>query len=292
MGRRRGALAIVSLAVLVSVPILPLQTQAQTGTRKIVLIVDENAPYTKIVGDASVPYMKSLISQGLLFTDYHAITTGSAKDYRAMSSGRTDLATPPSDNIYQALDSAGIQWTSFQESMTGTCGGGSSGNVPGTSVPLYTPGHDASHMYRANESCAVNDVPLISDGQLQTLPDLSVIIPNQCDDMHTFSHQPCPSYFGSVSGTNKRQIGDAWLQHVVPLLLADPTVTVLITFDEGGRATAQHISMVEVGGVAAGTTDAATYDHYGLLAGLYDAFGLGVAPNNSASAVPLPIPTG
>src|SRR5436190_17753389 len=115
MGRRRRALAIVSLGALLIIPILPLQTQAQAGTRKIVLIVGENAPYTKIVGDASVPYMNSLISQGLLYTDYHAITTGSAKDYRAMSSGRTDQVSPPSDNIYQALDSAGIPWTSFQE---------------------------------------------------------------------------------------------------------------------------------------------------------------------------------
>jgi hypothetical protein len=295
---RPGVLALISLAAVFTVPIQPPVAQAQAGTRKVVLIVDENAAYTKVVGNASAPYMNGLISQGLLFTDYHAITTGSAKDYRAMSSGRTDQVTPPSDNIYQALDTAGMPWTSFQESMVGTCGDGSSGTVPGTSVALYNRGHDASHMFRANESCATNDVPLVSDTQLQTLPDFSVIIPNQCDDMHTFptgdqtfSSGTCPAYFGSVSGKNKRQIGDTWLQHVVPLLLADPTVTVLITFDEGARATGQRIYMLEVGGVAAGTTDATTYDHYGLLAGLYEAFALGTPPNNAATAVALPIPT-
>jgi hypothetical protein len=300
--RRRDAreLAAVSLGVLLTLAIQPLPAQAQPGTRKVVLIVEENASYTKIVGNASAPYMNSLISQGELFTDYHAITTGSAKDYRAMSSGRTDQVTPPSDNIYQGLDAAGLPWTSLQESMVGTCGGGSSGSVPGTSVQLYTPGHDASHMYRANESCATNDVPLASDAQLQGITDdFSVIIPNQCDDMHTFptgdqtfSSGNCPSYFGTVSGANKRQIGDAWLQHVVPLLLADPTVTVLVTFDEGAHAAGEHVYMVEVGGgVTAGTMGPATYDHYGLLAGLYQVFALGPAPNNAATAVPLPIPT-
>jgi hypothetical protein len=295
---RPGALAVVSLAAVLTVPIQAPNAQAQPGTRKVVLIVDENAPFTKIVDKASAPYMNALVSQGVLFTDYHAITTGSAKDYRAMSSGRTDQVTPPSDNIYEALDTSDIPWTSFQESMVDNCGAGSSGTVPGTSVPLYTPGHDASHMFRANDACATNDVPLVSDTQLQTLPDFSVIIPNECDDMHTFPtgdqefpSGTCPSYFGPVSGENKREIGDAWLQHVVPLLLADPTVTVLITFDEGGRANAQHVYTVEVGGVAAGTTDATTYDHYGLLAGLYDAFALGTAPNSAATAVPLPIPT-
>ena len=49
--------------------------------------------------------------------------------------------------------------------------------------------------------------------------------------------------------------------------------------------------MLELGaGVTSGSTDGTAYNHYGLEAGLYNTFGLGTAPNNGATATPLPIP--
>jgi len=163
--------------------------------------------------------------------------------------------------------------------------------VPGTSVPLYTHGHDPAYMYRSNDACKTNDVPLVSDSQFASLPSFTFITPNMCDDMHTYAKTgPCPAYFGSVSGSGTVAIGDAWLSHVVPLLVAAGE-TVFITFDEGGNAELQHVYAVEVGaGVTPGTADGARYDHYSLLAGLYGAFSLGTSPNNGAGAVPLPIP--
>ncbi|MDP9301540.1 MAG: alkaline phosphatase family protein, partial [Actinomycetota bacterium] len=213
-------------------------------------------------------------------------------DYRAMTAGLTDRVDPPSDNVFQSIDQTQLTWQSFQESMGGNCGVQTSQTVPGTNKALYSRGHDAAYLYRANETCDTNDVPLISDTQLGNLPDFSVIIPNLCDDMHTYPPTgACPAYFGDVSGSNTRLIGDAWLQHVVPTILTDPSVTVIVTFDEGTAKSAQHIYAVEVGaGVDAGATDSTLYDHYGLLAGIYEAFGLGTAPNNASTATPFPIP--
>jgi hypothetical protein len=230
--RARREVVLTLVAVFLTFVVEPIHGEA--STRKVALVVFENASYAKIVGSASAPYMNSLISQGLLFTEYHAITTGSAHNYRAMSSGMTDSTSPPPPNIYQAIDqSTGLGWISLQESMDGTCGAGTIGTVPGTNVALYTPGHDASHMYRANESCATHDVALVSDSQLADLPDFSVIIPNQCDDMHTYpTTGTCPSYFGSVSGSNARHIGDSWLHHDVPAVVALAAMTVLVKFDE------------------------------------------------------------
>ena len=88
-------------------------------------------------------------------------------------------------------------------------------------------------------------------------------------------------------------MGDNWLATVVPPLLAQPNVTVLITWDEGSMSTTppEHLVAVEAGaGVVAGSTDGTAYTHYGLEAGLYRYFGLGAAPNNGATATPLPIP--
>ena len=86
-------------------------------------------------------------------------------------------------------------------------------------------------------------------------------------------------------------MGDNWLKHVVPQLIAQPNVTVLITFDEGGLDQGEHIATLLVGaGVTPGSTDNTPYDHYSLEAGLYQYFGLGVAPGLGATATPLPIP--
>lgn len=175
--------------------------------------------------------------------------------------------------------------------MRGNCGKSTTQTVPGTSVKLYSAGHDPASMYAANETCEANNEPLTSDSQLSDLRDFTYIVPNMCDDMHTYSTTgTCPAYFGPVSGADPIQIGDAWLSHVVPLLLIDPSESVIVTFDEGDRSTGERVYAVELGsGVSPGTTDDTFYNYYGLLSGIYGALGLGTAPNNAASATPVPI---
>ena len=279
------------LAVLALLPlILGLPQVASATTPKIAVIVLENQAYSKIIGSPSAPYMNSLLAQGRAISDYHAITGGSAHDYRAMVAGETSV-TKGGPNLFRAIGDP--NWISLQESMAGNCGEHTSAVVPGTSVPLYTHGHDPAFMYRSNDACQTNDVPLVSDSQFGSLPAFTFITPNMCDDIHTYPKTggKCPSYFGSVSGSNAVAIGDAWLSHVVPLLVAAGE-TVFITFDEGGSGELQHVYAVQVGaGVTPGSADGARYDHYGLLAGLYGAFNLGPAPNNGGSASGLPIPS-
>ena len=155
---------------------------------------------------------------------------------------------------------------------------------------------DPDYQYRAGTACSTNDVPMTTGTfNPASLPDFSYIVPNQCDDMHTLpgNGAACPAYFGSNSGTSLINMGDNWLATVVPQLLAQPNVTVVITWDEGtGSSTPpEHIVALEAGaGVAAGSSDGTAYNHYGLEAGLYNYFGLGTAPNNGATATPLPIP--
>jgi hypothetical protein len=276
--------------------IWPLRAaEAQNG--KLVTIVMENESFSDIVGNTSqAPYLNQLIAQGHLFTNYtQSSGNGSRPNYLAMTSGLTTPQSPPSPNIFQAIDGTGgsLTWREFMESMTGTCAGGTTGNVPGTSDPLYTADHDPDWFYRANTTCSTNDVPMNSSTfNPANLPDLSYIVPNECDDMHTLpaNGAACPAFFGSNPGTSMINIGDNWLATVVKSLLAQPNVTVLITWDEGRVGT--QITTLEVGaGVTAGSTDGAAYNHYNLEAGLYHYFGLGTAPNNGAAATPLPIPT-
>jgi Bacterial Ig domain/Chitobiase/beta-hexosaminidase C-terminal domain len=272
-------------------------TTAQSG--KVVVIVEENEPYGSIVGNTQAPYLNQLIANWELFTNYTAVAPSSTPDYTAMTSGLTSSPSPPSPNIFQAIDGTGgaLTWKEFMESMPGNCANGNYANIPGTTVPLYTASHDPDYQYRANSTCSTNDVPMTTSSfNPASLPALSYVVPNQCDDMHTLpgSGQACPAYFGSNSGTSLIGMGDNWLASVVPSLLAQPGVTVVITWDEGSINTTpwEHVVALAVGaGVTPGSTDGTSYTHYSLEAGLYNYFGLATAPNNGATATPLPIPS-
>lgn len=291
---RRARTTLIGVVAVTAGLLAAVMPPAQAaGTPKVVVIVLENKPYDKIVGSASAPYMNALMDEGRFFSDFHAIVRGSAPNYRAMTAGTTSNTSSPPDNIFRRIDQSPLRWVELNESMKSACGGKTTQTVPGTTEPLYTTGHDPSWMFRANESCAVNDLPLTSETQLGSLPDFTFLVPNQCDNMHTYAKTaPCPAYFGGVPGRDSVEIGDNWLAHVVPVLLRDPDVTVVITFDEGSDSSAQHIYTLAVGaGVPAGSVDGRRYDLYGLLAGLYDVFDLGTAPNQAATAAPLPIVT-
>jgi acid phosphatase len=228
------------------------------------------------------------------------VADGSNPNYLAMTSGLTSEKSPPSPNIFQAIDGTGgsLTWKEFMESAPGNCADGNSANIPGTNVALYTADHDPAYSYRGNTTCSANDVSLTSSTfNPANLPNLSYIVPNECNDMHTLpgSGQACPSYFGSNPGSNLITMGDNWLAKVVPQLLAQLGVTVLITWDEGSLSTTppEHLIALEAGaGVTRGSTDGTAYTHYGLEAGLYRYFGLGAAPNNGATATLLPFGAG
>jgi hypothetical protein len=270
---------------------------AQGG--KLVVIVEENDPYGSIVGNSQAPYLNQLIANWELFTSYTAVASGSTPDYLAMTSGLTSSLSPPSPNIFQAIDGTGgaLTWKEFMESMPGNCAQGNYANIPGTTVPLYTASHDPDYQYRSTSTCSTNDVPMTTSSfNPASLPALSYVVPNQCDDMHTLpgSGQACPAYFGSNGGRNLIGMGDNWLASVVPSLLAQPNVTVVITWDEGSlnSTPSEHVVALAAGaGVTPGSTDGTAYTHYSLEAGLYNYFGLGTAPNNGATATPLPIPS-
>ena len=298
--QRRGsswALSWMLLCVLLGVSLgWAPKVGAAAPSGKLVVIVMENEPYGNIVGNSQAPYLNQLMAQGQLFTNYTAVAPASNPNYLAMTSGLTSALSPPSPNIFQAIDGSGTgTWKEFMESMPGNCAYGISTDVPGTSVPLYTADHDPDYQYRANTTCSTNDVPMTTSTFVPaSLPSLSYVVPNECDDMHTLpaTGQACPAYFGSNPGTSLINMGDNWLAKVVPSLLAQPNVTVVITWDEGSinSTPPQHIVTLEAGaGVTAGARDGNAYTHYGLEAGLYRYLGLGTAPNNGATATPLPI---
>jgi Phosphoesterase family len=281
-------------AFAVAIGLLPAQAQALASPLpKISVIVLENTKRSAIVGKSAAPFMNALIAQGKEFTDYHGFK-GSPHDYKAMVAGQQSVTKPVSNNLFHQFDTQGVSWVNLEESMGGNCGVNPSPNVvPGSSDPLYDHGHDPAYAYRANSSCKANDRPLTSDAQLRSLPSFSYIVPNNCGNAHTFpSGGNCPAYFGTNHGSSRVNLADSWVAHVVGVITAaDPSVTVFVTFDESTTGTKQLLYAAEIGpGVAAGTKDGQRYDHYSFCAGIWREYGLaGTAPNNAASATPLPL---
>ena len=288
------AFASLLASVALAVGLLPAQARAAiTPSPKIAVIVLENTERADVVGQPAAPFMNAMIAQGTEFTDYHGFA-GSAHDYRAMVGGEQTASVPVSNNLYHQFDAAGVGWVNLEESMGGNCGVDPSPNlVPGSGDVLYANGHDPAYQYRANTTCGANDQPLTSDAQLQSLPSFSYIVPNNCDNAHTFpTGGDCPAYFGTNHGSGAIELADAWVAHVVGVIsAADPSVTVFVTFDESTGATQQLVYAAAIGPrIIGGVEDAARYDHYSFCAGIWQAYGLsGVAPNQAAAATPLPL---
>ena len=235
----------------------------------IIIIVMENKHYSDIVGNSNAPYIQSMIAGGTLFTNYQA-GPGSLPDYLAMTSGLTG-STSGSNNIFNQLQTAGISWGEYLESMPSTCyTGGDTGS--------YKKAHNPAVYYNditSSPSACANVVPYtqFSPSHLRAF---SYLVPNLADDMHD-----------GASRTAEIKTGDSWLAANVPAML-NAGAEVILTWDEGSSSD-EHVCTIAIGGTAAvGATDSHAYTHPGLLAGLEDVWGF-PRLNAAQTATPLPI---
>ena len=248
----------------------------------VVLIVLENKEYGSLVGSSDAPYINDrLIPAGRLFTNYDAVSHPSLPNYLAMTSGSTDgkqgtdsvtAGEIRAGNLFHQLWHAHLSWRAFQETMPSACYAGYSAGSPPNQYALK---HDPAMTYAnvAGTSLCAHVVPL-ERLDPANLPAFGFITPNLCNDMHSCSVR----------------IGDAWLANEVPPLRASGAI-VIVTVDEGstGAGGGGHVLTVEVGpGIVAGTRNGRAFNHYGLLAGLENHFGL-ARRGHAATARPLPI---
>jgi hypothetical protein len=236
----------------------------------VIIIMMENKHYSDIVGNNSAaPYIQSLIAQGTLYTSYEA-APGSLPDYLANTSGLTG-STSGSDNIFNQLQTAGVSWGEYEESMPSTC-------YKGGDVGSYKKQHNPAIYYNdiASSSTACGNVLPYTAFDPAHPRAFSYVVPNRADDMHD-----------GATRTAQIQAGDKWLAANVPAMLAGGA-EVIVTWDEGSTSD-EHVATIAIGGTAAaGATDSHAYTHPGLLAGLEDAWGF-PRLNAAAGANPLPI---
>ena len=267
----RAVAVMAALASVLAAPAAIGTAAAQAAPAEpIVVIVLENKTYQTIVGSSNAPYIQSLIAGGTLYTNYQA-APGSLPDYLRMTGGiATTSAAKNSDNIFHQLQSAGISWGQYNESMPSACYT-KSGPLP------YNKNHNAAVWYNditSNKAACANMLPFTAFDPAH-LRSFSYVVPNDNNDMHTGS-----------SKAAQIKAGDAWLKGHVPAMLAGGA-EVLVTWDEGTRSN-EHIATIAIGGTAKkGAKDAAAYTHFGLLAGLEDVYGV---PRLNAAQTATPVP--
>jgi hypothetical protein len=243
-------------------------------------IVMENHDYAEVVGSANAPYINSLIASYGLATSYLDVAHPSLPNYLYLISGDTQYPgfvdlDPTSfpyfpssgNNLGNQLQTGGIAWRSYQESMGTPCKLTASGN--------YAPKHDPFLYFSniqggPNGLCAATNVDYS-----QFAGDLAAgtyrymwITPNLINDGHDPSNDPVAAL----------QATDAWLQTEVPKILASPAFqaggVLFLTWDEGRSADQVPMIVVSPEIKAAGFQSSHPYNHASYLATVEDIFGL------------------
>lgn len=240
----------------------------------VVIVIMENEGSDTIMNSSSTPYIHSLAKQGVRFTASHAVTHPSQPNYLALFSGSTQGVTNddcPKNfsgkaNLASQLIAAGLSFKGYSESMPNNGYTGCSSNGY---VRKHNPWVDFDNV-PASSNLTYAEFP----SDFSKLPTLSVVVPNQCNNMHDCS----------------LATGDNWLKNNIDAYAQwakTHNSLLILTWDEDGGASGNVIPTIFVGAnITAGTTNSQSFNHYGLLRTLEDMYGL--APlNNAASAAPV-----
>lgn len=267
----RSSFVVVCLSGAVSV--LPAFAQNQIPRpAHVVVVVEENKSYSRIIGSAATPYINSLSQQGALFTASFAIGHPSEPNYLALFSGSTQGVTDDScphtfnaPNLGGELLGAGFTFAGYSEDLpsVGFTGCGSGGYArkhnPWVNFPDVPP---------------VANQPFTSwPSDFNALPAVAFVVPNLDNDMHD----------GSVSQ------GDVWLREHLDAYAtwAQTNNSLLIlTWDEDDRSQNNRVATIFFGPMVQPGVYSGQINHYNVLRTLEEMFGLSHA-GESGSATPI-----
>jgi phosphatidylinositol-3-phosphatase len=298
----------------------------------IVEIMMENQNYSTIIGNPNAPNLNALANTYGLATNYFGVTHPSQPNYVAniggsffgiqddnqfyctpalattdpTCSGTTVDHTVTAPSLADQLTAAGMSWKGYFQSlpavpstgliMTGpNANGPYSYKYPNSTVALYASKHNPFLNFTGTQSDLANMVP---DTQLATdltdgsLANFSLIVPNQCNDMHGTG--TCEDTNGLISA------GDTYVGNTVNMIMASKAWqqgrnAIVVTWDEDDYSDAGAPGTgccgTDPGGGRVATivitnkvnkypvVDNTAYNHYSLLASYEAAFGLSCLAN-------------
>jgi phospholipase C len=247
---------------------------SRSSQSHFVVIVLENREFGEVIGGSSMPYLSRLAGQGVLATDYHAITHPSLPNYIALLAGdplgiESDCTECQAHGVTlpDQLERARVGWRAYMEDMPQPC-------YAGASAGGYAKKHDPFMYFSqiaGNPARCSRVTPLSRlTGELRRgrLPAFAWITPNLCDDGHDCANATT----------------DRFLAHLVPYLLQGlgPHGVLAVVWDEGtsnsgccNLAAGGRVPLILAGPqVRAGYHLSTPADHYSLLRLIEDSFGL------------------
>ncbi|MFG2912200.1 alkaline phosphatase family protein [Kitasatospora sp. NPDC048298] len=240
----------------------------------VVVVVLENHAYTQVIGSSKAPYINNtLVAGGATLTNSYALTHPSQPNYYMLFSGSSqgivddgcvDVGALREPNLASELIGAGQTWASYNE---------------GLPAPGATDCSSGDYAQKHNPWFGFGNVPTSSSygmdafpSDYSTLPKVSFVVPDLCDDMHDCS-----------VGT-----GDSWLRTNLDgyaQWAKSHNSLLLLTFDEDDKLSGNRIPTLVYGAhVAPGGSTATTYNHYDVLHTLEDLAGVNAHAGNSAGA--------
>ena len=236
----------------------------------VVVVVFENKEVGKVFGSQSAPNFNRLARRYATLGNYTAVSHPSLPNYLAMVSGSTQAVTSDCLNcqvdaptIADSLEESGRSWKTYAEGIPSPGSTAKwSGHYAKKHNPLIYFRAVASQPDRRNRIVPLSQ--LAADLAGGTLPDFSLVIPDECHDMHDCSVAT----------------GDSWLRGFVKPLLASRQMAngvVFVVFDEGDSEAGGggSIAAMALGRrVRPASASTAPINHYSLLRTIEDAWGL------------------
>ncbi|WP_431681028.1 alkaline phosphatase family protein [Kitasatospora sp. KL5] len=242
----------------------------------VVVVVMENHAYSQVIGSSSAPYINNTLKAGgANLTQSYGLTHPSEPNYYQLFSGsnqgRTDDSCVPvgsisAPNLASELIAAGKTWASYNEGLPSQ-----GSTVCSSSAGKYAQKHNPWFGF-SNVPTSTAKTMTQFPTDYTTLPKVSFVVPNLCNDMHDCS----------VS------TGDTWIQNKLGAYATwakTHNSMLVVTFDEDNRLSGNRIPTIFYGEhVTPGSSTATTYNHYNVLRTLEDLAGLSAHAGNAATA--------
>lgn len=249
----------------------------------VVIVIEENHSYSQIVDSLHAPYINELAAKGALLTQSFGITHPSQPNYLALFSGSTQGITDNScphtfttPNLGHALLAAGLTFAGYSEDLPST---GSLICKEGSYARKHNPWvnwqDSTTNGLPAESNLSLTSFP----ADFSTLPTVSIVVPNQVNDMH---HGKDPETI---------QTGDRWLRdHLEGYVqwAQQHNSLLIVTWDEDNDNAKENNRIVTL--FVGPMVKAGRYDqhitHYNVLRTIEDLYGLS---HSGASADAAPI---
>jgi hypothetical protein len=251
---------------------IPVDIVGVTPPDHVVIVIEENHAFSSIIGSSQAPYINGLANSGALFTQSFGVTHPSEPNYLDLFSGSNQGVTNDScphtfstENLGSELIAVGLSFAGFSESLPSV---GSTVCTSGSYARKHNPWVNFTNVPKAANR-RFTDFPT----DLTTLPTVSIVVPNQQNDMHD----------GSIA------TGDTWLKNNIDRYVQFAKThnsLLILTFDEDDSGHKNQIATIFFGPMVRTGRFSERITHFNVLRTLEDLYGLTHA-GSAASATPI-----